>query len=210
MSPVPNASRPEASPGRGRRADARRNAEAVLTAADRLVSRAGRVPAMSEVAAAAAVGVGTVYRHFPTQQALLGAALSRRFVAATAKVDAIVHEPGPAFERLRRALWIGAVEVATDPLTRLATRGGDGQAWEHAREARLDFDAAFAPLVRAARADGELRGDFLTQDVGMLMAAFCAGVEDADPERWKRLFAIAVDGLRTRPDPSAPGDPVTR
>lgn len=75
---------------------------------------------------------------------------------------------------------------------------GGPRAWEHAQPARLAFEEAFEPIVAEARWEGTLRPDFVSGDVGTLLPAVCATVEDAWPDRLQRFLAIAVDGLRTR------------
>lgn len=182
-----------ADPGLPRRADAIRNRDAILASAGELFVRDGWQTAMADVAQAAGVAVGTLYRHFPSKDALVGALLSRLFDRAAATVVAVQVSQGAPFERLAQALRTGAVDVATHPLTRL---GGTGSAaWEHAAPSRVRFDHAYAPLVEAAHADGSLRADFTAADVGPVMVALCATVDPAAPDRSCRLLEILIAGL---------------
>ena len=196
MSPLSTPRGVASTPATSQRTDARRNRRAILEAADRLLHRDGWDANMHEVAASAGVGIGTVYRHFPSKQILLGALIARRFDLAAAHVADAVDGPGPALARLGRALRTGASVVAADPLTRLGTNGAGPTAWEYAEVSRLAFDESFRPLVAEAHSDGSLRPDFGVDDVGSVMRAVCAVADEAHPERWQRLLEIVVDGLR--------------
>ena len=101
--------------GRPLRADARRNRERVLNAAREVFSREGMDAQIDDVARQAAVGVGTVYRHFPTKDALIQAlaedSLERVADAAQAQLE---REDCDAFEAFAQALWNGASIFALD------------------------------------------------------------------------------------------------
>ena len=89
-----------AAPGeRPLRADARRNREKVLTAARDVFSEHGRDAQMDDVARRAGVGVGTVYRHFPTKEALIEALMVAAFEAIAAQAEAAleIEDPWEAF-----------------------------------------------------------------------------------------------------------------
>src|SRR3954463_7412337 len=99
--------------GRPLRADARRNRERVLTAAREVFAEHGREAQMDDVARQAEVGVGTVYRHFPTKEALIEALALEAFErVATAAREALQTED--AWEALTHALWAGARSLAGD------------------------------------------------------------------------------------------------
>ena len=110
MSPTPTA---PTAPIRSMRADAIRNREAVIEAARALMATEGLDAQMDDIARAAGVGVGTVYRHFPTKDDLIFALAEHRFQRlAEFATEALAEEdPGPAFERF---LYRGAELQATD------------------------------------------------------------------------------------------------
>ena len=176
------------------RADARRNREAILAAARALVSEHGIEVQMADVAAQAGVGVGTVYRHFPTKEALLEE-LMRQFMlegARQARECAELDDPWEAFAAMIRAkcesmtgdaakqrLW---AELPSSALT--------GPAFEEMRDAALE-------VVARAREAGVLRSDFGDEDLPGLMCGLSAVVSTT--RDWPRLVEFALDGLRARP-----------
>jgi AcrR family transcriptional regulator len=95
------------------RADARRNREKVLEAVRAVFSEQGRDAQMDDVARRAGVGVGTVYRHFPTKEALIEALMVSAFetIAAAAEAALEVEDPWEAFTSV---LWQGAETMAGD------------------------------------------------------------------------------------------------
>ncbi|HTD80231.1 MAG TPA: helix-turn-helix domain-containing protein, partial [Chloroflexota bacterium] len=95
------------------RADARRNHEAVLNAAKKLFADQGLEAQMPDVAAAANVGVGTVYRHFPTKEDLIAALVAERFerLAASAREAIEAEDPWQGFSEF---IWFAAQIQADD------------------------------------------------------------------------------------------------
>src|SRR6202162_6211579 len=81
---------------RPRRADAVRNRERVLAAAEAVFAESGLMAQVEEVARRAGVGVGTVCRHFPTKQALVEAVLTSMFEAVVEEAREALAGPGPA------------------------------------------------------------------------------------------------------------------
>ena len=107
-SPLPLTTAPERE-----RADARRNREKVLEAARAVFSEQGRDAQMDDVARRAGVGVGTVYRHFPTKEALIEALMVAAFetIAAAAEEALEIEDPWEAFASV---CWRGAETMAAD------------------------------------------------------------------------------------------------
>src|SRR5690349_10916702 len=95
------------------RADARRNRERVLEAARAVFAEHGRDAQMDDVAKKAGVGVGTVYRHFPTKEALIEALVVDSFQKIALRAEAAL-QADDAWDALASTLWAGAEILAAD------------------------------------------------------------------------------------------------
>ena len=95
------------------RADARRNREKILAAARAVFAEQGVDAQMDDVARHADVGVGTVYRHFPTKEALLNALTDELFAVIAVHTRTLLTLEDP-WEAFTRALWFGAEKTAGD------------------------------------------------------------------------------------------------
>lgn len=178
------------------RTDAARNRDHVLDIATTLFAERGAQVQMAEVARAAGVGVGTIYRHFPTRQALIEAAAERRFAgildyarqhclpepdarrALTGFLSHIaqVHEQGRALSGA-----IQSVLGSTEP------RG----------EIRMLLDDLGEELLARGRADGAIRPDATTTDLYMIVGAVATISRDGFGD-WRRFIDLTLDGLVPR------------
>ena len=179
------------------RADARRNRERVLTAARAVFGEQGREAQMDDVARRAAVGVGTVYRHFPTKEALLEALAVdafERIVAITRENVANVADP---WEALTRTLWAGAEILAADRALSEVMSEIPGPV-PIGLETQRELNESMAELLRRAQAAGALRPDVVLDDIPMLMCGIGAATRKshACPDSWRRHMALVIDGLR--------------
>ena len=183
--------------GRPQRADARRNRERIVTAARTAFAEAGVHAQMEDVARRAGVGVGTVYRHFPTKEALIGELLAQKFrlLLEGAREALDVEDPWEAFAgTLRRNAELMAVDAAVqDALMRVEAD------WSYAEEAREELKATFAITIDRAKAAGVIRDDFTIDDVPMLMcglsSTMAAGPHAATFD-WRRHLELMLDGIR--------------
>lgn len=181
-----------------RRADARRNRERVLEAARVVFAREGIDAQMTAVAAEAGVGVGTVYRHFPTKEELMAALISDRFhrFAATAREEAASE--ARAWDAFARALHRNLEDMEDDTGTQhLLARKSSGD-WELVAPALEELLEALAPLTERAKADGDLRADYHPDDLGMLMNGVCSAMSVPGGGDWRRHLELVLDGLRAR------------
>jgi AcrR family transcriptional regulator len=181
---------------RPQRADARRNRERVVAAARAVFGEQGRDAQMDDVARRAGVGVGTVYRHFPTKQALLAALIVDAFDRIAAEAARALDEPD-AWEALTRVLWFSAENLAADrALSEAMASDVDIPAGATAGQASLQ--ESVAELMRRAQAAGDLRPDAILDDIPMLMCGVGMGriKEHRYNEAWRRHLAIVIDGLR--------------
>jgi AcrR family transcriptional regulator len=180
------------------RSDARRNREKIVTAAREIVARQGEAAQIDDVARLAGVGVGTVYRHFPNKDALMGELL-RICVgecAEATRAAAELEDPWEAFAQMIR----GACEnAASDAASRRTWQAAGNDALPYAAAEKAELNAVAALLIDRAHAAGELRRDFTLDDMPGLMCGLGAAIDAMpEPERWSRLVEFALDGLKTR------------
>jgi AcrR family transcriptional regulator len=182
---------------RAPRADARRNRERVLAAAKACFAEHGLDAQVDEIARAAEVGVGTVYRHFPTKQALAEAIAADHFDRLAASAREALEDPDPwaGFSGfLRRSAQVQAGDRALAEVM-----AADPEVMCDAASRRPDLHEALAELVRRAQDVGSLRRDLVPADVPMLICgvgrATLAG--SAGPTMsTRRYLEIVLDGLR--------------
>jgi AcrR family transcriptional regulator len=183
---------------RRRRADAQRNIGSLLEAAKAVFATSGVDAPAKEIADLAGVGVGTLYRHFPLRSDLVVAVLQHGIDAcadAGPELSA-AHDPGTAL-----AAWL-------DRYTEfLGTKRGLASAL-HSGDPAFDalpgyFTARLGPalgsLLAAATATGEVRADVSATDLLHAIAQLCQPVPGEGPAYGRRMVAVLVDGLRTRP-----------
>ncbi len=174
------------------RADAQRNRARVLAAAEQVFAERGTAASTEEVARAAGVGVGTVFRHFPSKEALLRALVVRRLalVAADAREHATSPDAGAAFFDFFAAVVRGSAAKLelVDALTELGIHPDDAVA----PIAEEVTEALTALLQRAQRA-GSVRQDIEVRDVIALLAGASQARRYAPDDR---PLAIILDGLR--------------
>jgi AcrR family transcriptional regulator len=177
------------------RADARRNRERILEAARYACAEHGASVQIDDVARAAGVGVGTVYRHFPTKDVLIEALVAEKFRITTENLrEALeLEDPWEAFaEGLRRNADVMAADAGLrEAMMRLGPDIG------HTGEGAAELEALAARLVERAQAAGELRQDVTVQDIGALMAGLCTSMAHPGLD-WRRHLDLLLDGLRTR------------
>jgi AcrR family transcriptional regulator len=179
------------------RADARRNRERVLAAARAVFGEQGRDAQIDDVARRAAVGVGTVYRHFPTKEALLEALAVDAFerIAAIAR-DNLANVADP-WEALTRTLWQGAEILAADRALSEVMSEIPGPVPIGVDEQR-ELNQTMTELLRRAHDAGALRPDIVLDDIPMLMCGIGAATRKSHQcsGAWRRHMAIVIDGLR--------------
>ena len=180
------------------RADARRNREAVLQAARVAFSDEGLDAQMDDIAARAGVGVGTVYRHFPTKEALIEALHAERWRTLAAAAEPYLDADDPV-DALERFLWDCArLQLENRAWAELAAAAP--LRFDDTEEERRDLRMVTQKLVDRAKAAGGVRADLAAQDIGMLMCGTCSvmrttGAHDGD-RRWERFFELGLQGLR--------------
>lgn len=178
------------------RSDAVRNRARVLDAARECFGRDGLDAQMDDIAAIAGVGVGTVYRHFETKDALLEALAADYFVGQNAlALQALeVDDPWGAFAGYIRG---GAELMASRALAQVsADRPELMEAAAQAADAEFGFFGTVERLIARAQDAGELRPDFELLDVPAIMCSL--GALQISPKasvNWRRVLEFVLDGL---------------
>ena len=178
------------------RADARRNRERILEAAKEVFAEQGADAQMDDVARRAGVGVGTVYRHFPNKDVLMGELVTQKFVSIAEQTREALKKDD-AWEGLCEVLYWSAEEMARNGALREALRDASA-AYEYAEPARAELQAVTDKLVKRAQRQGKLRKDFRAEEMSMLIGGVCASM-GAPGNDWRRHLAILLDGLRAQP-----------
>jgi AcrR family transcriptional regulator len=180
------------------RADARRNRERIVEAAKQVFAEKGADAQMDDVARRAGVGVGTVYRHFPNKDVLMGELVTEKFRSITENTREALEKDDP-WEAFCELLHKSAEEMAQNSALREALRDASA-AYDYAEPARLELEAVSEKLVKRAQRQGELRKDFKAPELGMLMGGVCAsmGSGGSPPGDWRRHLEIVIDGLRAK------------
>jgi AcrR family transcriptional regulator len=181
------------------RADARRNREKVLTAAAAAFAERGIEAHVEEIAQRAGVGVGTVYRHFPTKEALVSAMADEHFSRLAAALEQALEEDGEPWDVFAATIRRSASEVAAD-VARCEIMAGP-QRGVDVGNGRKRLSTATATLIGRARDSGAMRADATVEDVETILCGFghvAAARRAGATLDWERYLTIALDGLRAR------------
>jgi len=195
---------PSAALARKPRADALRNRERVLEAAKMVFSSGGADASLEAVARRAGVGIGTLYRHFPTREALYEAVYRREVEQLGELAEQLKDEPEP-IEALRR--WLSSnVEFVATKKGMSAALALAAQASPELRSYSFDrLTKAAGALLDRAVAAGEIRGDVSPEDLIRALVGMCYM---HDQPGWQhtvlRLLDVFVDGLRLRVGQASP------
>lgn len=193
------------------RSDARRNRERLVASARALFARKGVDVSVEEITQRAGVGMGTLYRHFPTKEDLLDAVLEDAFAELVGQAEqAVLEEDAWAgFTRfLERALELHAANRGLKDV--LASRA-------HGRRRADAMRERMRPLVRRlverAQEQGALRRDFAPEDLPLVFWTGDRVIEatgSVAPELWRRYLGLLLDGLRAGAATPLPASPLTR
>jgi len=185
---------------RTQRADAVRNRERLLKAANAVFSAGGPDASLEAVARRAGVGIGTLYRHFPTRKALFEAVYRHQVEQLAELAEQLKSEPEPA-EALRRWLQSNVEFVATKKGMSAALALAAHSSSELAAYSLDRLTKAMGALLDRAIAAGEIRADVSAQDI---LRAFVGMCYMNDQPGWQasvlRLVDVFVDGLRFQSD----------
>ena len=180
------------------RADAQRNRERLIDAAKAAFAEVGSDVSLEEIARRAGVGIGTLYRHFPTRADMVEAVFRREVQQLADAAESLLAAHPPA-EALRQWLKLFVDYMAAKKVIVAALDAAPGGATALYASSGGPVRAAVARLVDAAVAGGGLRADIEPADVMQAIVGFAQGAAGPD---WKartlRLIDVLMDGLARR------------
>ncbi len=182
------------------RADARRNYERLIAAGRAAYADHGVEATLDDIAKRAAVGPGTLYRHFPSREALLAAVYRDDIERLVATADDLIATH-PAEEAFRRYL-----SIQLDYIKQMRGLGAAIKAMLSGDSQTLDWckgtmRGAMGRVLERAQREGVIRQDVTSADVVRLVHGVGMAVQ-ATPEEADHLLTIVMDGLRVQPDPA--------
>jgi AcrR family transcriptional regulator len=178
------------------RADARRNRERIMSAGRELFARLGPQAQMDEIAAHAGVGIGTVYRHFPTKEALLTAMVRDRFkgFAEIARVAEDIVDPLESLETIMRR---SAEAVENDMGFQLAMMSSSELEWDGIEQEKAAMAEIVGRVIDRGVAAGVVREDFTFDDFPMLMCGVTSTMYyKPSGSSWRRHLELVLEGIR--------------
>jgi AcrR family transcriptional regulator len=192
-----------------RRADATRNRRRIVDAAREVFGSSGLDVSVRRIAGRAGVGLGTLYRHFPTREDLVDAVLEDAFEEYVSLAERALAEADAwvGFTRfVEEALEMQARNRALKDVIETRAHGR-----ERAQAMRKRARPLTAKLVSRAQEQGALRADFTPQDLPLLFWSGDRVVElagDIAPDLWRRQLAFLLDGLRAEAAHPLPAPPL--
>jgi len=182
-----------------KRADARRNGETLLEAAAAAFVSSGVDVPVRDIAAAAGVGVGTIYRHFPTRADLI-VAVYRHQVLACAEAGPVLLATGSS-PRVALARWIDLfVDFLVTKRGLAEALQSDDTAFESLHTYFIDrLVPVCAELLDAAVSAGEIRADIGAYQLMRGVGNLCIGADNNPRYDARRMVELVIDGLRLHP-----------
>jgi AcrR family transcriptional regulator len=187
------------------RADARRNRESILAAAREVFSKYGMEAQMEEIARRAGVGVGTLYRHFPTKDELVGELIQIKLGDFAIRARAKFEEDERPWESFADLLREQNELASRDASQQRMIFAMTPEALEKAAPTIAELTAATQAFIDRAKQAGAVREDLVVDDIrtlmcglGSVMAADALGVMSYD---WRRMLEFTLEGMRACPPP---------
>jgi AcrR family transcriptional regulator len=178
------------------RADAQRNLERICASARTLFAERGAKAQMEDIAAHAGVGVGTLYRRFPTKESLMTTLVQERF-QEFAVIAAEVEQTTDPAQALATVMRRQCELVEHDAAFQLAMMSIDSFEWEGIEEDKKVLGEIVARIIERGKQAGAVRTDLRFEDFGMMMCAITATMYFiGDKGGWQRQLDITLAGLR--------------
>jgi AcrR family transcriptional regulator len=193
------------------RSDARRNREQLVASARELFASAGVDVSVEEITRHAGLGMGTLYRHFPTKEELIDAVLEDAFAELVhlAEQAADAQDAWTGFSTfLEQALALHATNRGLKDV--LATRE---HGLRRAQAMRARLQPLLGRLIERAQVQGTLRSDFTVEDLPLVFWTAGRVIETTGsvaPDHWRRYLGLLLDGLRAGAATPLPAPPLTR
>jgi AcrR family transcriptional regulator len=184
---------------RALRADASRNRETVLVAATRAFASSETEPSMRAIAREAGVGIATLYRHFPTREALVDAVYHDQVERLTVGARELLEQLPPA-EAMRQWMdlfgdWLMTKYGMIGTLLAMIESGEIAMA-----QTRAELLDVITTILDAGRTAGDLRADISAEDIAAsLLGVFTVAGQPGQRDQADRLLNLLMDGLRPRP-----------
>jgi AcrR family transcriptional regulator len=189
-------SSPESS-ARPARSDARRNREKLIAVARRAFAAADGPVALEAIAREAGVGIGTLYRHFPTREELVESVYAAELDDVTAGAPALLAEfPPEVALRAWMDRYAAFVEAKRGMGDLLRASVASGRIATPATRRRLT--AAIGSILERGAQVGTLRADVDAEDVVLMLLGVFLATADRDTERIGRLLDLVVDAVRPK------------
>jgi AcrR family transcriptional regulator len=192
------------------RRDARRNRERLVASARELFAREGVDVSVEEITHHAGVGMGTLYRHFPTKEELIDAVLEDAFAELVELAERAAAAEDP---------WAGFTGFLEEALARHAANRGlkdvvasSGHGRQRAQAIRTRIQPLLRQLVERAQEQGTLRSDFTPEDLPLVFWTASRVIEmtaTVAPDHWRRYLGLVLDGLRAPAATPLPAPPLT-
>ena len=182
------------------RRDAERNRQRILDAARRLYAESGLRASHDDVARAAGVGVGTVYRRFPDRESLQAAVFDRQLDEVVRLAEAAQARPDP-WPALRDFL-VAVLELQAGDKGLRDLLAGAPDASAAAGRARGRIAPVVGDMLGRAQREGRVRPDLTVTDLSLvpvMVGAIIEATRAVDPDQWRRTLALLLDGLEPRP-----------
>jgi AcrR family transcriptional regulator len=193
------------------RSDARRNRERLVASARELIAREGPDVSVEEITQHSGLGMGTLYRHFPTKDELIDAVLEDAFAELVELARQAAAEEDA---------WTGLTIFLEQALARHAANRGlkdvlasREQGRRRAEAMRTRIRPVLRGLIERAQAQGTLRSDFTSEDLPLVFWTAGRVIETTAtvaPDYWRRYLGLLLDGLRADAASALPEPPLTR
>jgi AcrR family transcriptional regulator len=176
------------------RADARRNRARVLAAARETFAQDGLDAQMDDVARHAGVGVGTVYRHFPTKEALVEAVAAAGYkeICDIARESLELNDPWLAFSDF---MWRGA-RLHRDDRAQCEINSTRPDVIERVAGDKRELLGMVAQMIDRGQRTGVIRAGLSADDMPVIWCSIGAAQQQSSDARWERYLEVVLDGLR--------------
>jgi AcrR family transcriptional regulator len=193
------------------RSDARRNRERLVASAREIFAREGVEASVEEITHHAGLGMGTLYRHFPTKEELIDAVLEDSFAELIDLAERCSAETDA---------WLGFTAFLEQAIAQHAANRGlkdmlatSERGRERADAMRARIRPPLRRLITRAQEQGDLRPDFTAEDLPLVFSTANRVIEmtaSVAPDHWRRFLGLMLDGLRAGAATPLPQPPLTR